>query len=238
MLLALGQFAAQEQQIGLVFLLRRERLGLAEGVFGILPAAQADIHLAESDPDNTVLGSVGEQALGQRDAFICLVLGGQFTGQHQLQIAVLGVGRNGLARDLDGLFELLGVAVGIHLSLEAAVCRLATHIHHLLVGGNRLLGLVLLQVDGAETPEEDAAIVLFLVGVRAIGMRREIHHCRVGLGGLVKATEHVEQQALVVASFKVGGVELAGLLDGGQRVFKLVLAALNFSDMHQRLWIL
>ncbi len=57
------------------------------------------------------------------------------------------------------------------------------------------------------------------------------------MSGLVKAAQHVEDQAFVVAGFKVRGVELAGLANGGQRIFKLAGAALNFRDVHERLGV-
>ena len=67
-LLPLGQLAAEEEQVDAVFLLGGERLGLVEGVFGILPAAQADVHLAQREPDGAVLVGVVEQPLGHGQA--------------------------------------------------------------------------------------------------------------------------------------------------------------------------
>ena len=55
-LLPLGQFAAQEEQVDAVFFFGGERFGLVEGVLGIFPAAQADIHLADRNPDAAVVG--------------------------------------------------------------------------------------------------------------------------------------------------------------------------------------
>ena len=236
-LLPLGQLAAQEEQVDAVFLFGGEGLGLVEGVFGIFPAAQADIHLAERDPDDAVVVGVVEQALGHGEAFVGFALVGQLAGQHQLQVAILGIGRDGLAGDFDGLVELLGVAVGVHLALVAAHGGVAAHVDHLLVGGDGLVGLVLLVIDGAEALEEDAAVVLFLVGVGAVGVGGEIDHGRVGLRGLVEAAQHVEQQAFVVAGFEACGVELARFLDGGQRIFILALAALNLGDVDERLGV-
>ena len=131
-----------------------------------------------------------------------------------------------------------GVAIGIYLPLVAAHGRIAAHINHLLVYGDCLVGLVLLLINGAEAFEEDAAVVLFLGGISAIGVRGEVNHGRVSLSGLVEAAQHVEHQAFVVAGFKAGGVQLARLLDGGQRIFKLALAALNLGDMHQGLGVI
>ena len=236
--LALGQLAAQEEQVGAVFLLGGKRLGLVEGVFGILPAAQADIHLGQGDPDNAVIGRVVEQAFGQRNAFVCLVLVGQLAGQHKLEIAILGVGRGCFARDLNRLVELPGISIGVYLSLVGAHCRVAAHFNHLLVSGDGQVGLVLLLIDVAEPLEEDAAVVLFFLGVSAVGVGGEIDHGRVGLRSVVEAAQDVEQQTLVVAGFKAGGVELARLFNGGQGIVKLVLAALDFGDMDERLRVL
>ena len=173
MLLPLGQLAAQEEQIGAVFLLGGQRLGLVEGVFGILPAAQAHVHLPDGEPDAALFVGRGaiEQALGHRQAFVGLALVGQFSGQHQLQVAVLGIGGHGLARNLDRLVELVRVAIGIHLALVAAHRNAAAHVDHLLVGGDRLVGLVLFEVHRSQPLQEDAAVVLFLVGVSAVGVR-------------------------------------------------------------------
>ena len=91
---------------------------------------------------------------------------------------------------------------------------------------------------GAEPFEEDAAIVLFFVGVRAVGMRCEVDHGRVGLRGLVKAAQNVEQQAFVVAGFQARGVQLTRFADCGQRIFKLSLAALDLRDVYKGLGVL
>jgi hypothetical protein len=91
---------------------------------------------------------------------------------------------------------------------------------------------------GAEPFEEDAAIVLFLVGISAVGMAGEVDHGRVGLSGLIEAAQDVEQHAFVVAGFKAGGVQLAGFAHGGQRIFKLPLAALDLRDVDESFGVL
>ena len=63
-LLPLGQLAAQEEQVDAVFLLGGQRLGLVEGIFGVLPAAQAGVHLGQGDPDDAIIVGVVEQPLG------------------------------------------------------------------------------------------------------------------------------------------------------------------------------
>ncbi len=55
------------------------------------------------------------------------------------------------------------------------------------------------------------------------------------MGSLVEAAEHIEKQALVVAGFERSRVLFAGLADGGQRVFVVALAALNFADVDEGL---
>ena len=122
MLLPLGQLAAEEEQVGAVFLLGGQRLGLVERVLGILPAAQADVHLADGEPNTALFVGRGavKQALRHGQTFVGIALVGQFAGQHQLQIAILGIGGHRLAGDLDGLVEFVGVAVRVHLALVAA----------------------------------------------------------------------------------------------------------------------
>ncbi len=164
-----------------------------------------------------------------------MALIGQFAGQHQLQVAVLGIRRNRLARNVDGFVELVVVAIGVHFTLVAAHRWVAAQVDHLLVSGERLVGLVLLEVNRAQPLQEDAAIVLFFAGVGAVGVRGQIDHALVGLRRLIQPAQHIQQQALVVAGFERAGIELARLADGGQRVFVLALAALNLSNVHQRL---
>ena len=106
---------------------------------------------------------------------------GQLTGEHQFQIAVLGIGLDRLARDFDRLVELLGIAIGIDLALVAAECRVAAHVNQFLVGRDCLIGLVLLAIDCAEAFEKDAAVVLFFRSVGAVGMRGELNHVLVDL---------------------------------------------------------
>ena len=65
-----------------------------------------------------------------------------------------------------------------------------------------LIGLVLFVVDRAQPLEEDAAVVLLLGGVGAVGVRSEVHHLLVDLGGLVIAAKHVEQKPFVIAGFE------------------------------------
>ena len=147
---------------------------------------------------------------------------------------VLGIGFDRLARNFDSFVELLGVAIGVHLALVAAQRCVAAHVDHLLVSGDGLVGLVLLVIDGAQALEKDAAIVLLVGGVGAVGVRGEIDHVLVDLRGFVEAAQHIEQQALVVAGFEVVRFLLERLANGGQRVFVLALAALNLADVNQR----
>ena len=100
-----------------------------------------------------------------------MALVGQFPGQHQLHVAVLGIGGDCFARNLERLIKLVGVAVGVHLALVAALGGIAAQIDHLLVGGNGIVGFVFFHVDPAQPLQEDAAVVLFLVGISAIGVR-------------------------------------------------------------------
>ena len=199
---------------------------------------QPRVHVAQRQQDRAVLVGVVEQALGQVQAFVVPALVHQFAGQHQLQIAVLGIGFDRLLCDLHSLVEHLGVAVGVHLALVAARGHVAAHVDHLLVGGDGLVDLVLLVVDRAQPLKEDAAIVLFLGGVRAVGVRGLVHHLLVGGGGLVVVAQHVEQQAFVVAGLEILRVLLARLANGGQRIFILALAPLNFGNVNQRAGVL
>ena len=233
-LLPLGQFALEEQKVDAVFLLGGQGTGLAESVLGVFPAAHADIHLAQRQPDGAVLAGVGDQPLGHRQALFALAQVGQFAGQHQLQFAILGVGLDGFVRNLHGLVELLGVAISVHLPLKAAQRHIAAQVDHLLIGGDGLGGLVLLVIDRPQPLQEDAAIVLLLGGIGAVGVGGQVHHFLVGLGGFVVAPQHVQQQPLVIARFKAGGVLLARLADGGQRIFVLSLAALDLADVDER----
>ena len=175
-----------------------------------------------------------EQPLGHRQPFVGLALVGQFPGQHQLQVAILGVGLDGLARNFDRLVELLGVAVGVHLELVAAHRRFAAHVDQFLIGGNGLGGLVLLVIDRPQPLQEDAAIVLLLGGVSAVGVRGQVHHLLEDLRGLVEAAQHVQQQPFVIAGFQDFGSLLARLADGRQRILVLSLAALDLANVNQR----
>jgi hypothetical protein len=194
---------------------------------------RADAHLAHRQPHLAVFGGVGQQSFGLRQPFVGLAQVAHLRGQHQLQFAILGVSLDGLARHLDGLVELFGVAPGVHLGLIAAHCRLAAHVNQLLIGGDGLGCLVLLVIHRSQPLQEDAAVVLLLGGVGSVGVRGQVHHLLVGLRGLVVATQHVQQQPLVEARFQAAGVHLARLADGGQRILILSLAALNLADAHQ-----
>ena len=202
MLLAFSPLAAKEEQVGAVLLLGGKRGCLGEVFVGVFPAAQAHLHLAQGQPDHAVFLRAVQQPPGQSQALVGLALVGQLAGQHQLELAILGVGFDGLARDLDGLVEDPGVAVGVHLPLVAPQGQIATHVDELLIGADGRVDLVLLVIDGPQPFQEDAAIVLFLDCIRAVGVRGHFHHLLVGLGGLVEAAQHVQQQTLVIAGFQ------------------------------------
>ena len=171
-----------------------------------------------------------------RDAFVDFVGVGQFAGQHQFQVIVLWVDLDGLARDFDGFIELLGVAIGVDLALIAAQSGVATHVDHFLICGDGVLSLVLLVVDGAEAFEEDAAIVLLVVGVGAVGVRGEVDHVLVDLNGFIVAAEDVEQQAFVVAGLEIVRLFLGGLADGRRCSHRRICpgGVPNFADVDQR----
>ena len=107
-----------------------------------------------------------------------------------------------------------------------------------LVGGDGLGDLVLLVIDRPQPLQEDAAIVLLLGGVGAVGVRGQVHHLLEDLRGFVEAAQHIQQQPLVVAGFQIAGLLHARFADGGQRILILSLAALNLADMNQGAGIL
>src|SRR5208282_3726179 len=89
-------------------------------------------------------------------------------------------------------------------------------------------------INRAKPLEKDAPIVLFLGGVRAVGVRRKVDHVLVNLGRFVIASQNVEQETLVVTGLEVVWFLLYGFANGGERVFVLALAALDFADVNQR----
>ena len=111
--------------------------------------------------------------------------------------------------------------------------RLTTHLDQFLKGRNRLIRLVLLVIDRAQPLQEDAAIVLLLGGIRAVGMRGQIHHLLVDLGRFVVAAQHIQQQSLVVAGFERLRVLVERLLNCNQCIFILSLAAQNLPDVDE-----
>ena len=116
-----------------------------------------------------------------------MALVGEFSCQHQFQVAILGIGGHGLLSHVERFIELMRAAIGVDFSLVAAHRNTAAQVDHLLVCRNCLFHLVLFQAHGSQPFEEDAAVVLLLFGIRAVGVRdlRGIHHLLVNLDGFV-----------------------------------------------------
>ena len=197
---------------------------------------EARVHLGQIKPHLAVFVGVivFEQAFRHGEALVDFSFVGKLACEHQFQIAGLGIGVDGLARDFDCFVELLGVTIGIDLALVAAQRRVAAHVDHLLVSGNRLVGFVLFVVNRAQPLEEDSAIVLFFRGVRAVGVRGEIDHVLVNLGGFVVPSQHVEKETLVISGFEIIRFLLNGFADGCQGVIVFALTALDFADVNER----
>ena len=101
--------------------------------------------------------------------------------------------------------------VSVDLFLIAAHRVAAAHVDQLLVGRNRIVGFVLFQDRSSQALEEDAAVGLLLIGVSAVGVRSSVDHLLVGLRGVVKPAQDVEQKTLVKASFQGTRIKLASL---------------------------
>ena len=88
-------------------------------------------------------------------------------------------------------------------------------------------------VNRTEPFKKDGAIILFVRGVCAVGVRSQIDHVLVDLRGLVVATEDVKQQSFVVACFERIGILFDGFLYGRERFFVLALAPKDLADVNE-----
>ena len=55
---------------------------------------------------------------------------------------------------------------------------------------------------GAKPLKEDGAIILFVRGISAIGVRGKVDHVLVNLGGFIIASQDIKQEALVISGFE------------------------------------
>ncbi len=155
---------------------------------------------------------------------------GKLASQHQLDALVLRHGLRCLLGHLGRLVVLLGIAVGIHLALVSALGIFPAHGDHQLVGLHRLVGLVLLAVHIGQPVEEDGAIVLFRFGVLAVRVAGLLYQALQGLRRLVVVAQGVVDQGFVEADFERIRGQRLGLLQRGQRLLVVALAALDLRD--------
>ena len=92
MLLPLSQRTLQEEQVNLVFLLCGQRRRLCSGPRRLLSSGAGACTFAQSKPDIWSWSELSQHSLGQVETFVVLALVDQFPGEHQLQIAILGIG--------------------------------------------------------------------------------------------------------------------------------------------------
>ncbi len=123
---------------------------------------------------------------------------GELPGVHQLDATILGKGLGGVGGDGGGFLLLVGLAVGVDLSLVAAQGELTAEVGHLLVVADGFGGLVLLAVDGAEAVEEEVAVGFFGVAVFAVGVVGGGEELLEDVEGLVVAAERIVDEGFVI----------------------------------------
>ena len=149
-LLPLGQLAAHKEQVGAVVFLGRKRLCLGKASSASFQRWSwtsnwlRRIHTARS------LSVLSSMPLTMAMPSSLLPCSTKCSGEHHLHVRILGIGIGGLASDLDGFVEHLGLAVGLNLQVRSRERLVAAHVDHLLVSGDGLVGLVLL--DGRPRP--------------------------------------------------------------------------------------